>query len=99
MIRLPRLRRLAPSLARAIVAGCITVAGCVQETKPPPPKIRYAHLPGEKGLPALLAGTIRDRTLMGNETPYSVTAYGLVGQPRGTADCTAPASVRSYMSR
>jgi flagellar basal body P-ring protein FlgI len=81
------------------VAGCITVAGCVQETKPNRPTIRYAPLPGEKGLPPLLAGTIRDRTLMGNETPYAVSAYGLVGQLRGTGDCTAPASVRSYMSK
>src|SRR4051812_1070558 len=99
MIQLPRLRRLAPSLARAIVAGCVTAGGCTQVIEPHTPKSPYVVLPKEEGLSALLAGTIRDRTLLVNDTPYSVSAYGLVGQLRGTGDCTAPASVRSYMSK
>src|SRR3954447_18938237 len=100
MIRLPRLRRLAPSLARAIVAGCVlaTATACEQVTPPPKVPIRYTELPKDKTLPPLLDGTIYARTLLQNETPYTVSAYVLVGQLRGTGDCTAPSSVRSYMS-
>jgi Flagellar P-ring protein len=99
MNRLPRLRRLAPSLARAIVAGCVMVVGCVQTNETPKPKIRYTSIPKDKSLPALLDGTIYERTILANDTPYAVSAYGLIGQLRGTGDCTAPTSVRTYMSK
>src|SRR4051794_24023570 len=101
MIQLPRLRRLAPSLARAVVAGGIlaTTTGCPTDTHPPAAKINYPTVPKDTSLAAFLDGTIQDRTFLNNETPYAVSAYGLVGQLRGTGDCSAPASVRSYMSK
>src|SRR5258708_135068 len=101
MTRLPRLRRLAPSLARAIVAGCVlvTATGCLPPSDPPKERVRYDKIPDIEGLPPFLEGTIYARTMLENETPYAVSAYGLVGQLRGTGDCTAPSAVRSYMSK
>src|SRR5947208_7101748 len=99
MNRLPRLRRLAPSLARAIVAGCVMVAGCIEEPPNKAPTVRYSNIPKDKSLPALLDGTIYERTILANDTPYAVSAYGLIGQLRETGDCTAPSSVRTYMSK
>ena len=80
------------ALAVALVAGC---AG------PKPSKItsRYRDLGPKKGVPAYLKGSVYELTELANHVPYPVSAWGLVGQLRGTGDTDAPAAVRSWMEK
>ena len=69
MNRLPRLRRLAPSLALRSWPAAFMVVGCVETTDTPKAKIRYTSIAKDKSLPALLDGTIYERTHTGQRHP------------------------------
>lgn len=95
----PTATRVCGSLLR--VTGVLAIAsivcgGCaVVETVNPVDK--ETHLPAPTDMPPFMAGSIYEKTLLGNNTPYVVSAYGLVGRLHGTGDCTAPNTIRQYM--
>ena len=94
VLRLPYARAF---VAAALAAGAVGAAGCsnkVTQTKEVP---RYEEVDNLKGLPPYQGGTIFDRTVLGNHTPFTVSSYGLVGQLRETGNCSAPNNVRAYM--
>lgn len=100
-------RRVMPQSAASTVAriaglaACAVILllapGCTVEQPRPVIKTPYTSIPHDPNLPPFLHGTLADRTVLANNTPYPVSAYGLVGQLRGTGDCTAPSIVRQYM--
>ncbi len=93
VLRRRRLRRGALALSLAVAA----FAGCTVNHQAPAPKQRWADLPERVGMPAFLNGSIFEKTVRANDTPYNVSSYGLIGQLRGTGDCTASPTVRQYM--
>ena len=85
-------------LASVLALGaCVATAGCSSNKKKPASVRRYHDLGPKKNLPPYLKGSVYELTELANHVPYPVSAYGLVGQLRGTGDTDAPASVRQWM--
>lgn len=85
------------ALALTAATGLLLASGCTVTKPPEPPKSRYAEIPDEKDLPDFMANTVQDRAIVLQTEPHNVSGYGLVGQLRGTGDCTASNIVRQYM--
>lgn len=95
-------RWLSPScLALAGLASLTVAGGCGSQTVEPPrpPAGPYKDVGKREVENQFLEGTIYQIADVheANTTPYTVSAYGLVGQLRGTGDCSAPGPVRQYM--
>lgn len=109
MYRLARTARLTLSRARrglcllaavGMAASVLLAAGgCTRETTNVKTPARYTGLKAREGVPDYLRGTIWERTQRENNTAYTVSGYGLVGQLRGTGDSTAKPAVRAYMTK
>ncbi|HEX8911998.1 MAG TPA: flagellar basal body P-ring protein FlgI, partial [Humisphaera sp.] len=88
--------------ALAVTAGAFVAAGagCTQKvaaTSPLTPAM--GEIPGDSNVQQVFRGTIRDHTLLVNDVPHNVSGFGLVGQLRGTGDCTASPAVLKYMTK
>src|SRR5512133_502931 len=86
-------------LLSGLVVGLATLAGCQTEQPPKPPVEvkKYPDLPPEKNLPEFMQGTVLEKAVLMNVTPFSISGYGLVVDLRGTGENTVPAAVRTYM--
>ena len=86
------------ALALLASAAC---TGCAQHPKRQPLLIkeRYPDVGPKKNLPSYLKGSVFELTELGNTVPYPISAYGLVGQLRGTGSSEAPSAVRQWMVR
>src|SRR5687768_1999834 len=97
-----RSRRSSASVGILSAAFCAAAAslfstGCTVHTDPQKAKIKYVDLAPASSLHDNMKGTIHERSIMVNTEPHNVSSYGLVGQLRGTGDCTATNIVRQYM--
>lgn len=79
------------------LVASVAMSGCAQKKKQPTFTRRYHDLGPKKNLPPYLKGSVFELTEVANHVPYPVSAYGLVGQLRGTGDTDAPAAVRQWM--
>jgi flagellar basal body P-ring protein FlgI len=99
MVRRSSRSRAAGLVVAASLGGVAMLAGgCpnkVDAPKAAPP--RYADLPADTTLAPVFRGTVKDHTVVANNTPRNVSGYGLVGQLRGTGDTTAPGTIRNFM--
>lgn len=88
-------RRFFACLAAVLVAS-IACTGCASK---PTPKVtpRYRDVGPKKNLPPYLKGSVFELTELANNVAYPVSAFGLVGQLRGTGSSEAPAAVRQWM--
>src|SRR5688500_12408995 len=71
--------------------------GCSSGTKNKPIGSAYRNLGPKKNLPKYLKGSIYEMVELANQEPFPVSAFGLVGQLRGTGDTDAPPAVRQWM--
>jgi len=102
-------RRVTDRPARAAAAAAVCVAlsfalalssgGCA-----PKPKHSSSHQGpyqnlGPKKIPAYLKGSVYEMIELANYEPLNISAFGLVGQLRGTGDSKAPPAVREWMTK
>jgi hypothetical protein len=85
--------------AALALLACVACTGCAQEQKKPQMIRRYIDVGPKKNLPPFLKGSVFELTELTNNAPFPISAYGLVGQLRGTGSSEAPASVRQWMIR
>ncbi len=94
----PRVRPRRLRLLAILGTVCLVVAfaGCADK---PVKKFaqRYPNRGPKPGIPSYLAGSILERTDLGNVEAFPISSYGLVGQLDGTGDSTAPQNVRLWM--
>ena len=83
-------------VAFALAAAAAATTGCAARKRATSVR-RYHDLGPRKNLPPYLKGSVFELTELANHVPYPVSAYGLVGQLRGTGDTDAPAAVRQWM--
>ncbi|HZN69232.1 MAG TPA: flagellar basal body P-ring protein FlgI [Tepidisphaeraceae bacterium] len=83
-------------LCALLLAPLLTA--CSQPPKKKP-VATYTNLGPRKNLPPYLKGSVYELVELENDQPFYVSAYGLVGQLRGTGDTDAPAAVRQWMVR
>lgn len=88
-------RRLFVCLTAVLIAW-VSCTGCASRGRP---KVaaRYRDVGPKKNLPPYLKGSVFELTELANNVAYPVSAYGLVGQLRGTGSSEAPAAVRQWM--
>src|SRR5207237_1489825 len=86
-------------LAAGLIVASLAAAGCSTADKKPKITSRYLNLGPKSNVPPYLKGSVFELTELANQIPYPVSAYGLVGQLRGTGSTDAPAAVRQWMLR
>jgi flagellar basal body P-ring protein FlgI len=100
MIRTPRSSAatfLAAGFALVGFTGLLGLTGCTVETTPKPIPPKYTALPPAVIKDDFMRNTVHDRAIVTQTEPHNVSSYGLIGQLRGTGDCTASNIVRQYM--
>jgi hypothetical protein len=99
-------RRVADRAARS-AAICLALTlvlalgavGCAAKPKASARQLGPYQNLGPKKVPAYLKGSVYEMVELANQEPLNISAFGLVGQLRGTGDTKAPPAVRQWMMK
>jgi hypothetical protein len=101
-------RRVANQPARCVfvsLSACLAIAlglsagGCAAKQKQSTSHLGAYQNLGAKKIPAYLKGSVYEMVELANQEPLNISAFGLVGQLRGTGDTKAPPAVRTWMTK